>query len=193
MKGGPAPVLIVIGLLLGPVHFYFWEQVTGRVGGTYSLGERAARWQLPDGAILRITSGLAFQPLPLELNPERNLYRLRLHFAMAPNTSAAAGTRNAYQLSVLQGDVAIFERGMEVSGDGEVSRTLPAFEVSHPGSYVLLLEEVGKPPLGTSAVKVELIEAVEKPRMWVAWCGVIMLGFGVVLVLREVLQNLVKR
>jgi hypothetical protein len=192
MKGGTAPVLIVIGLLLGPVHFYFWEQVTGRVAGTYSLGERAARWQLPDGAILRIASGLAFQPLPLELNPERNLYRLRLHFAMAPDASAA-GARNAYQLSVLQGDVAIFERGLEVSGNGEVSRTLPPFEVSYPGSYVLLLEEVGKPPLGTSGVRVELIETVEKPRMWLAWCGVIMLGFGVVLVLREVLQNLLKR
>lgn len=188
-----APLLIVIGLLVGPAYFYFCELLSGNVAATHALTERANRWELPDGAILRVKSGLAFKPLVLELNPESNHYRFRFNFDVIPRDANAAGIPNSYQVSLLQGDTTVLERSFEIEDSGKVSRTLESFEVFYPGSYVLLLEEAGTPALGIAGVKFELLNRVEKPRMWLVWSGLVMLGFGTMLVLRDMLQRALPR
>lgn len=186
-------LFIVIGLLLGPAYYYVFERVSGRPGEAQVLDERAARWTLPDGAILRIKSGLAYKPLEVEFDPARNRHRFRLTFEMLPRDSIPSGVHNSYQVSLLQGDVTVFERSFELAGSGAVTRTLDAFDVLYPGSYVLLVEEVGTPPLGVSKLKVETITGVEKPRMWLAWSGLVLMGFGIVVVLRETIGKQMKR
>lgn len=188
-----APLLIVIGLLVGPAYFYFCELLSGKVAATHALTERANRWELPDGAILRVKSGLAFKPVVLELNPEMNQYRLRFNFDVIRPDAAAAGTPNSYQVSLLQGDTTVLERSFEIEDSGKVSRTLESFEVFDPGSYVLLLEETGTPALGVAGVKVELLNRVEKPTMWLVWSGLVMVGFGTMLLLRDMLQKSLPR
>lgn len=188
-----APLLIVIGLLVGPAYYYFCEILSGQAAETHVLTERANRWELPDGAILRVRSGLAFKPVVLDLNPELNLYRLRFNFDVIRRDAIAAGIPNSYQVSLLQGDTTVLERSFEIKDSGKISRTLESFEVLYPGSYVLLLEEAGTPALGIAGVKFELFNRVEKPKMWLVWSGLVMLGFGTMLVLREVLQKSLPR
>lgn len=188
-----APLLIAIGLVFGPGYYYFCEYLSGQTAETHAITERGKRWELPDGAILRLRSGLAYKPVALELNPEMNRYRLRLTFDVMRRDDIPGGIHNSYQLSLLQGDLTILERSIEISGSGEVTRTLDPFDIFYPGSYVLLLEEVGTPPLGVTGVKFELLNRAEKPRMWLAWSGLVMLGFGAIVLFRDMLRKSLKR
>lgn len=188
-----APLLIVLGLLIGPAYYYYCEHLSGQAAETHALTERANRWELPDGAILRVKSGLAFKPVVLDLKPDLNNYRPRFTFDIMQRDAIPAGIHNSYQVSLLQGDTTVLERSFEITGSGKVSRTLDSFEVFYPGSYVLLLEESGTPPLGVAGVKFELLNRVEKPRMWLAWSGMVMLGFGAMLLLRDLLRSSLKR
>lgn len=185
MKGRPAPLLIVVGLMLGPGYYYFSEFLSGGAVETHQLTERNSRWVLPDGAILRLKSGLAYKPVTLDMEPNSNRYRLRFTFDMMPRDSIPSGVHNNYQVSVLQGDLAVFEHSLEISGSGAEKVATPSFEVVYPGSYVLLLEEVGTPPLGVSGVKLEVMAKSEKPRMWLALCGLVLLGVGILVILRD--------
>lgn len=184
-----ASLLIVLGVLIGPAYYYFCEALSGRTAETHALTERASRWELPDGTILRLRSGLAYKPVPLDLDPEMNSYRLRLTFDIAQPGDAPDTARNTYQLSLLEGDTTVLQRSIEVDGGGETTRTLDVFDVFYAGRYVLLLEEIGAPPLQARGVTVELLNRVEKPRMWIAWSGVVLLGFGLALVLRDALRK----
>lgn len=134
-----ALLMIVLGLLIGPGYYAFCEHISGRPGQSYALTERGDRWTLPDGSILRVRSGLAYKPVPLELTPDSNGYRLRLSFNVTQSDSAADAT-NKYQVSLMQGDI-----------------------------------------------------GVEKPRMWVAGIGLVLLVFGIGMQLREVFVQARKR
>lgn len=184
-----AVLLIVIGLLLGPAYYAFCQYFSGQTAETHTLTERANRWELPDGAILRLKSGLAYKPVLLELSPEQNRYRLRFTFDVTRGNPIPSGVRNSYQVSLMEGDVTVLERSIEIGESGAVSKMLDPIEISYPGNYVLLLEEIGTPPLGVSGVTLELLNRVESPRMVVVWCGIVMLGFGLVLILRDLLQK----
>lgn len=187
------PLLIALGLVLGPGYYYFCESLSGQTAETHAMTERGKRWELPDGAILRLRSGLAYKPVTLELTPDMNLHRLRLTFDVMRRDDVPAGIHNSYQVSLLQGDLTVFERSIEIAGSGEVAKTLDPFDVLYPGSYVLLLEEIGTPSLEVTGVKFDLITGAEKTRMWLAWSGLVMLGFGSILLLRELLQKSPKR
>jgi hypothetical protein len=178
-------LLIALGLVLGPAYFYAIDKVSGDAGPVRSLTERNARWTLPDGAILRLKSGLAWKPLELDLRPQDNGHRFRLTFDMLARESIPSGVHNSYIVSLMQGDTTVFERSFELAGSGAVTQTLDAFDVLYPGGYVLLVEEVGTPPLGVAAVKVEVLTHVEKPRMWLAWSGLALMAIGIGLVLRD--------
>jgi len=182
-----------MGLLLGPGYYYFCERLSGEPAETHVLTERAERWELPDGAILRVRSGLAFKPLAFDLAPDKSRYRLRLAFQVERADAIPSGASNSYQLSLMQGDLTVLERSLEVAGSGKQARTLQPFEIFLPGAYVLLLEEIGAPALRVSAVEVELINGVEVAKMWLVWCGVVMLGFGMMLALREAIQGALRR
>ena len=178
-----ALMLIVLGLLFGPGYYAFCEHWSGRPGEHYALTERGNRWPLPDGSILRLRGGLAYKPLPLELTPEQNDYRLRFSFNV---TQSGAGTAtNEYQLSLMQDDVTVAERTLKVTGRGTVQAGVEPLRINYPGNYLLVLEEVGAPPLEVSGVSLQIDTGVEQPKMWVAWSGLVLLVFGIGMVLRD--------
>jgi len=180
-----ALLLIGLGLLVGPGYYVFCEHLSGRPGQNYALTERGNRWPLPDGSILRLRGGLAYKPLPLELTPESNAYRLSFRFNVTPTDSAVADATNNYQVSLLQGDTGVAERSIQVKGRGNVTVALAPLQIFYPGSYVLVLEEVGTPPLAVSGVSLQIDTGVEKPEMWVAWSGLVLLIFGVGILVRD--------
>ena len=160
-------LLVVLGLLIGPAYYAFCEHISGRPGQNYRLSERGDRWAMPDGSILRLRGGLAYKPVPLELAPESNDYRLRFSFNVTHSDTNDA--TNHYQVSLLQGDTGGAERSIQVRGRGNVAVALDPIRIPHPGSYVLVLEEVGTPPLAVSGVGLRIDTGVEKPRMGIVW------------------------
>jgi len=186
-----ALLLLVLGLLIGPGYFAFCEHVSGRPGQTYALTERGNRWMMPDGSILRLRGGMAYKPLPLELTPDSNGYRLRFSFNVTqPDASDAV---NEYQVSLLQGDTGIAERSIKVKGRGKVDVALDPLQIFYPGGYTLVLEEVGTPPLAVSGVSLQIDTGVEKPKMWIAWSGLALLVLGVGVLLRDAIVQARKR
>jgi len=180
-----ALLLIVLGLLIGPGYYAFCEHVSGRSGQTYALTERGNRWPLPDGSILRLHGGMAYKPVPLELAPESNDYRLRFSFNVTQDDATAADSTNEYQVSLLQGDTSSVQRSVRVKGRGSVTVTLAPLQIFYPGSYVLVLEEVGMPALAVSGVSLQIDTDVEKPKMWIALSGLVLLVFGIGILVRD--------
>ncbi len=186
-----ALLLLVLGLLIGPGYFAFCEHVSGRPGPTYALTERGNRWTMPDGSILRLRGGMAYKPVPLELTPDSNGYRLRFTFNVTQD--GASDATNEYQVSLLQGDTGIAERSIKVRGRGKVEEALDPLQIFYPGGYVLVLEEVGTPPLAVSGVSLQIDTGVEKPKMWIAWSGLVLLVFGVGILLRDAIMQARRR
>ena len=185
-----ALLLILLGLLIGPGYYAFCEYVSGRPGQNYALTERSNRWPLPDGSILRLRGAMAYKPLPLELTPESNAYRLRFRFNVTP---AAADATNHYHVSLLQGDAGAIGRSIQVKGQGNVAVALEPMQIFYPGSYVLVLEEVGAPPLTVSGVSLQVDTNVERPKMWIAWSGMALLVFGVGILVRDAIMQTRRR
>ena len=186
-----ALLLLVLGLLIGPGYFAFCEHVSGRPGQTYALTERGNRWTMPDGSILRLRGGMAYKPVPMELTPESNGYRLRFSFNVTQADASEA--TNEYQVSLLQGDTGIAERSIKVKGRGKVDTALDPLQIFYPGGYVLVLEEVGAPPLTVSGVSLQIDTGVEKPKMWIAWSGFALLVLGVGVLLYDAIKHARKR
>jgi hypothetical protein len=186
-----AALLVVLGLLFGPGYFAFSQHLSGRPGQTFSLTERDSRWAMPDGSILRLRGGMAYKPVPVELTPADNGYRLRFTFNVTQSDASEAA--NEYQVSLLQTDTAILERSIKVKGRGKVDVALDPLQVFYPGGYTLILEEVGTPPLAVAGVGLQIDTNVEKPRMWIAWTGLALLVFGIGILLRDVFVQARKR
>ena len=189
----PTLLLIVLGTIFGPVYFVYCEYLSGETAEMHTLTERADRWELPDGAILRFRGGLGYRPVALELTPELNLYCFRFIFDAARTEASSKNSGNDYQMSLLQGDLGIFERSFRAMSNGTVTVALDPMEILYRGSYVLVLEEVGLPQLKVAAVKLEVRTKVEKMRTWLVWSGLVMLAFGAAIIIRDlVMQSLRK-
>ncbi|MGH9845569.1 MAG: hypothetical protein ACREEM_43215 [Blastocatellia bacterium] len=186
-------LLIVLGAIFGPVYFAYCEYLSGETAETHTLTERADRWELPDGTILRFRGGLGYRPVALELTPELNLYRFRFTFDVVRSEASPEDAGNDYQVSVLQDDVGIFERSFRAAGNGAISIALDPMEILYRGSYVLLLEEVGTPQLQVAGVKLEMRTKVEKMRTWLVWSGLVMLAFGAAIIIRDVVMQSLKK
>lgn len=189
----PTLLLIVLGAIFGPAYFAYCEYLSGETAETHTLTERADRWEFPDGAILRFRGGLGYRPVALELTPELNLYRFRFTFDVVRSEASAEDAGNEYQVSVLQGDVGIFERSFRAAGNGAVSVALDPMEILYRGSYVLLLEQVGTPQLQVAGVKLEMRTKVEKMRTWLVWSGLVMLAFGAAIIIGDVVMQSLKK
>jgi hypothetical protein len=186
-----ALLLIVFGLLIGPGYFAFSHHLSGRSGKSYAMTERANRWMLPDGSILRLRGGQAYKPVPLELTPDENGYRLRFSFNVT-ETDARDAVDN-YQATLLQGDIGVVQRSFSVKGSGKVDVALDPLQILYPGSYLLVLEEIGKPALAVSGVQLRVDTGVEKPRMWIAWSGLVLIVCGIAIIVRDMIVKVRRR
>ena len=187
---GPATLLILLGVLFGPAYFLFWERLSGSDGPSFELTERAQRWTLPDGTILHFAKGQAYRPGPVELNPDMNRIGMRLSFESDGGAPGGPGADD-YEVTLLQGDQAILQRALRVTGRPGHSVTVDAgtFEVFYPGSYTLLLEGPDAPHTPISRVGVRLRKNVEAPAMPVVWGGMIALVIGLALLIEPYLRR----
>lgn len=182
-----ALLLVVLGMLVGPGYYAFCEYLSGRPGKTFAMTERGDRWTLPDGSILRVRGGMAYKPLPLELTPEENGYRLRFTFNVTQADASKASNR--YEATLMQGDTSVMRRDLQVDGRGRIAVALDPLKILFPGAYTLILEEVGAPALTVDGVGLQLDTGVEAPKMWLAWSGLALLAVGVLLLLRDAFMH----
>ena len=185
------PLLLMLGLLLGPVYYLFAEYSGGQPGETAALSERAARWTLPDGTILHFVRGQAYRPLTLQLDPQMNRIAFRLTFQATAAESGGSKESDEYRLSLMQADQPVFQRVFAVKlSPGATARVdVGRLELYYPGAYELLLEEAGTPHTPVSQVTVEVRQNIETVFAPLVWGGVAMLIAGLALVLEPYLPG----
>lgn len=185
------PLLLMLGLLLGPTYYIFCEYLSGERGDTFVLTERAARWTLPDGTILHVSNGKAFRPVTLKLDPEMNRIAFHLTFEAASGKSDTSAPTDEYQLTLLQSDQPIFERALMVklAPAGKTSVETDRLAVYYPGAYDLLLQETGNPHIPVSQVTVEVRKKIEMAWLPLMWGGFALLVVGLAMTLEPYLPR----
>lgn len=169
-------LLMVLGIVLGPVYYAYCVYFSGRTGETLPMSERAQRWVNPDGAILRFRGGLGYKPVPLGLTPEMNLVALRLRFEPADSARGEAPLELHYQATLFEREHTVLERPIRVKlapGDSR-SVDIGPLEIPYAGDYLFVLEEAGRieaPP----RISLSITERVESPNMIVVWTGLSLL------------------
>jgi hypothetical protein len=160
-----ATLLIVLGTILGPAYYGYCEYLSGEPLQDLTVSERADRWSLPDGEILRFRAGLAYRPVEIALDPQLNRLRVGLTLEFPPGGQTG---EVEYLATLLYGDHPLLEQTVRVPQAGKPSVTLRSFEVPAPDAYIFLLEEVG-PPRPAATVTVHLrggIAPLFRPLMW---------------------------
>ena len=164
----------------------YCEHLSGREAAAVELKERADRWQLADGTIMRFRSGQAYRPVPLDLDPERNRVRLRLSFEMQMPAAEPSSRSYEYQASLFDLDQPLVQRTLSVptKPNGMQSIVVATVAVHTPAEHLFILEEIGRPPLPPTRVVLRVREGVEQPFMLLVWVGAAMLlgGIGFALV-----------
>jgi len=185
------PLLLMLGLLLGPVYYLFSEYSNGQPGETFTLSERAARWTLPDGTILHFVRGQAYRPLTVKLDPQMNRIAFRLTFQAAAAQAGVAPASDEYRISLTQADQPVFQRAfvVKLSPGTNTTADVGRLELYYPGAYEVLLEEAGTPRVPLSQVTLQLRQNIETVFMPLVWGGVVMLVAGVALVLEPYLPG----
>jgi len=182
-------LLLVIGVLLGPVYYAWCLLFSGHSAQTIQMAERAARWVTADGSILRFTNGLAYKPVALELTPGMNRVKLRIDFKFADDVDPQAPSGLRYQASLAQLDHTILEHPfmIKVSGSGSQSEVIGPMDIPYPAEYLFVLEELDTPRVIPS-LSLELITNVEIPAKTVIWSGMALLVIALIVALRDTLH-----
>jgi hypothetical protein len=183
------PLLVMLGLLLGPTYYVFCQYLSGENGDTLTLTERSARWTLADGAILHFSPGQAFRPLTLKLDPEMNRIAFKLTFEAAPGSSDAPKATDEYHVTLLQSDQPIFERtlAVDLAPGGQRSVEAGRLTLYYPGAYEFLLVEAGPPRVAISQVTLEVLKKIETPFLPLMWGGFALLVAGLAVTLEPYL------
>lgn len=191
MSRGLAGLLLLVGVLFGPVYLLFWERLSGSDGPAFELTERGQRWTLPDGTILHFAKGQAYRPLALELDPKMNRIGLRLTFEATAEAPKSGSGLDSYQVTVMQGDQPILQRPLNVNAKPGSSTTVDAgsLEVLFPGGYTLILEGPDAPHTPIARVRLLLRQQVETPTMAVVWVGLAALVAGLALLIEPYLPR----
>ena len=174
------PLLLVLGLLLGPAYYAYCIYLSGETAQSVPMTERGDRWVLPDGSILRYHNSLGYKPVTLELSPEMNLVSLRL-LVEFPEQATEKPTPIQYQATLQQPDHAALERTLRVAGKPGTGRAdFGTVEILYAGQYVFLLEEIGS-PANTPGLTLEVREKIDSPNRYVIWIGMTLLLVALVL------------
>lgn len=188
MRPGIA-LLLVLGIMLGPVYYAYCLLFSGRTTQTVEMTERAARWVTADGNILRFSNGLAYKPVVLPLTPEMNWVTLRLSFSFENADELQAPVDLQYQASLAQLDHTVLERPINVrlTDSGSQSVDVGPMQILYPAEYVFLLVDVGEPET-VPQVDLEVVENVETPARSIIWTGMVLLLVAFLLALRETIR-----
>jgi hypothetical protein len=185
------PLLLMLGLLLGPTYYIFCEYLSGENGDTFVLTERATRWTLRNGTILHVSNGKAFRPVMLKLDPEMNRIAFHLTFEAAPGSSEVSNATDEYQVTLLQSDQPIFERALVVklAPGGKTSVETNRLAIYYPGAYDFLLQEPGTPHVPVSQVTLEVRKKMQTLVLPLMWGGFALLVVGLAITLEPYLPR----
>jgi hypothetical protein len=182
----------MLGLFLGPGYYIVSAYLSGEPGETFILTERAARWALPDGTILRFARGEAFRPVAIGLDPNMNRIGLELTFEFAPaGEGSASDVSDEYEATLLQADQPILRRTLLVKAKSGGKRKIDigSLEVYYPGSYVFLLEGPTTPHAPVAQVALALRHKIETVFMPFVVAGAVLLVVGLALSLEPYLRG----
>ncbi len=182
-------LLLMVGLLLGPAYYAYCLFLSGSTSQTVEMTERASRWVMPDGSILRFANGVAYKPVVLTLTPEMNEVALRLRFSFSDGANAEAGTDLQYQASLAQFDHTILERPIVVGARRSGTQTVDVgpMEIPYPADYVFVLEEIGNPHTVPS-LSLDVVEKVEPPNRTIVWTGLVLLIVAALVTVRDLVM-----
>jgi len=185
------PLMLMLGLLLGPTYFIFCEYLSGEDGGSFTLSERATRWTLPDGTILHVARGQAFRPVTLKLDPDMNRISFRLTFEAAAGNSDAPQSTDQYQATLMQSDQPIFQRSLAVklAPGGTTTVETDRLALHYPGAYEFLLQEAGAPHVVISQVTLRVRKKIETLFLPLVYSGFALLVVGLALTLEPYLPR----
>ena len=188
------PLLLVVGILLGPVYYAYCLLFSGTTTQTIEMTARASRWVTGDGIILRFASGQAYKPVALKLSPDMNRIVLRLRFTFADGSSARFPLELQYQATLVQLDHTVLERPMllRVSRTGTQTQDIGPLEIPYPAEYLFLLEEAAEPEF-VPTLSLELIEHIETPIRSVVWTGLGLLMIAAFIALRDAVRAVQSR
>jgi len=172
-------LLMVLGIILGPVYYGYCVYFSGRGGETIAMSDRAERWVAPDGAILRFTGGLGYKPVSLALAPEMNRVSLRLGFELPAQSQAV---ELQYQATLFEREHALLQRPIRVAlAPGRAqSADIGPLEIPYAGDYLFVLEEVGR-FTAVPGVSLLVVGKVQAPNMPVVWTGLTLLVVALVI------------
>lgn len=178
-------LLMVLGIILGPVYYAYCVYFSGRAGETFALSERAQRWVSPDGAILRFRGGLGYKPVPLALAPEMNLVALRLRFELPDSKPGGETLELRHQATLFEREHTLLERTITlgIAPGGSRSAEIGPLEVPYAGEYLFVLEEIGRFE-HAPRISLLVVQRVESPNMIVVWTGLSLLIVAFVLQLQ---------
>jgi hypothetical protein len=199
VKRGIGPMLVMLGLLLGPGYYIVTSYLSGEPGEVFTLTERAARWALPDGTILHFARSQAYRPVEVNLNPDMNRIAFQLTFEFAPAANeltttsggGAQGVGEEYQATLFQADQPILRRTLPLDSKAGTSKKVDAgsIEVYYPGSYTFILEGPDVPRVPVSRVTLQVQQKVEPPSMPFVVVGLVLLVVGLALALEPYLPR----
>lgn len=183
------PILLVVGILLGPVYYAYCLLFSGQVTQTIEMTERASRWVTADGSILRFANGLAYKPVTLTLRPDMNRVALRLSFAFADGSTKRSPVELQYQATLVQLDHTVLERPLllRVTRAGTQSTDIGPLDIPYPAEYLFLLGETGKPDL-VPVLSLEVIEKIETPVRSYVWTGLALLIIAAIIAIHDAVQ-----
>ena len=186
------PLLLMLGLFLGPGYYIVSEYLSGEPGEIFVLSERAQRWALPDGTIMRFPRGQAYRPVAIDLDPNMNRIGLELTFEFAPTAEdGRSGDSDEYEATLLQGDQPILRRTLLVKAKpgGKRKVDVGSLEVYYPGSYVFLLEGPATPWAPVVQATLALRHKIETVFMPFVVAGAVLLVVGLALSLEPYLPG----
>lgn len=185
--------LLALGLMLGPVYLYMTTRIVGgEAGPSVTLTERAQRWTLPDGSILRFARGSAYKPVEVQLDPQMNPIGLQLVFDGPPEGSAGTQGPDDYQATLMQADQPIVQRPVRVTLAPGGKQTIDAgtIEVYYPGAYIFVLEAPATPHVMPTQVTLNVRQHVQTPLMPLVWLGFAMIAVAAAFYLERWLRGM---
>jgi len=184
-------IMVVTGVVLGPVYLFYCITFGGSQVGTYTIAGAASKWPLSDGKVHAFPSGRAARPIALDLNPAMN--PIRLNWVGTVYGPRAPGVvYNQYRASLLLRGRTVLATPFSVEpGDKPGAShnwfTIAVVNLQEAGRYDLVIEQTSPGDIGVGSMEVEIRRNALTPVEPVLWVGWGLLATGVVLFLfREV-------
>ena len=143
----PAILLVLLGLALGPGYYAWTSFFSGGKVAEHRLGEKGARWTLPNGDVMRFSKGNAFEPVELALDPAMNPVGLVLVFEVVGDVRMEPVRGNEYHALLLADALPVVEkqvtirRGTEQGPNQHRSELVATLDVPAAGKYDFVVDD----------------------------------------------------